>query len=175
MAKGYLVFLAGVGVLASMLPDGPPKPPAAEQDEVRTITVDPPSHSPEQTVQASAFAGAVELTREADGHFYANVEINAAKIRALVDTGATGIALSRDDARRAGLPISAGMFQVVGKGANGDVRGEYVRLNRVSLGPKTVQDTEAVVLDAGDQTLLGQSFLKEFASVEIKGDRMLLR
>ena len=93
----------------------------------------------------------------------------------LVDTGASGIALSRSDAQRAGLAVSAGMFNVVGEGADGDVHGEYATLDRVSLGATTAEKVPAVVLDAGEQSLLGQSFLSKFESVEISGDTMVLR
>ena len=68
-------------------------------------------------------------------------------IRALVDTGASGIALSSEDARRAGIGISIGMYEVVGVGASGEVRGERVTLDRVTLGAETVEDMRAIVLD----------------------------
>ena len=118
---------------------------------------------------------AVELKREPDGHFYADVEINNMPVRILVDTGASGIALTREDARRAGLPVSVGMFDVVGEGASGDVKGEYAMLDTVRLGKETARQVPAIILDGGNQSLLGQSFLREFDTVEIKGDRMILR
>jgi len=80
-----------------------------------------------------------------------------------------------DDARAAGVGTSIGMPEVVGEGANGAVRGEYVTLDSVSLGNKRVERIDAIVLDSGNMTLLGQSFLSRFAKVEIEGDRMVLR
>jgi aspartyl protease family protein len=117
----------------------------------------------------------VELKRQEDGHFYADVEINNMPIRILVDTGASGIALSRDDARRAGLSVSVGMFDVVGEGAGGDVKGEFVTLDTVRLGKRTARQMPAVILDGGEQSLLGQSFLRQFQAVEIRNDTMVLR
>ena len=93
----------------------------------------------------------------------------------MIDTGASGVALSRDDARTAGLAPSIGMPNVVGEGADGAVRGEYVKLDRVELGPLSASDLDAVVLNSGQQSLLGQSFLSKYASVQIEGDRMVLR
>src|SRR5258705_891612 len=119
--------------------------------------------------------GSVEIQRSPDGHFYADVQINGAPVHALVDTGATGVALSREDARSAGLATSIGMPDVVGKGADGDVRGEYVTLDRVSVGQKTVEDVPAVVLNSGHLTLFGQSVLSKFESVEVTGDTMVLK
>ena len=118
---------------------------------------------------------AVQLDRSPDGHFYADVEINGAPVHMLVDTGATGIALSRDDAHSAGLATSIGMNDVVGRGADGSVHGEFVTLERVRLGGTSATGLEAVVLNNGEQSLLGQEFLSKFASVEIHGDVMVLK
>jgi aspartyl protease family protein len=172
MARTYLIFLLVAGVIASMLPGGGSTNSisAAESSE-SSFTGSRRSTSSEE----SAPTDAIVLDREYNGHFYADVEINGAPIRVLVDTGATGIALSRSDAQRAGLAVSAGMFEVVGEGANGDVHGEFVKLDRVSLGPKTVESVSAVVLDEGNHSLLGQSFLSKFDTVEIRGDKMYLR
>jgi len=119
--------------------------------------------------------GSIALDRQADGHFYADVRINGNPVHMLIDTGASGIALSRDDARIAGLATSIGMNDVVGEGADGVVRGEYVKLDRVEFGPLSAEGLDAVVLNSGQQSLLGQSFLSKYSSVQIEGDRMVLR
>ena len=119
--------------------------------------------------------GSLELQRNDDGHFYADVRINGNSVHMLIDTGASGIALSRDDARTAGLATSIGMPDVVGEGADGEVHGEYVKLDKVELGPLTASGLDAIVLNSGQQSLLGQSFLSKFSSVQIEGDRMVLR
>lgn len=129
----------------------------------------------ERAAQFSSDDGSIALDRAADGHFYADVRINGNPAHMLIDTGASGIALSRDDARAAGVATSIGMNDVVGEGADGVVRGEYVKLDRVELGPLSASGLDAVVLNSGQQSLLGQSFLSKFASVQIEGDRMVLR
>jgi aspartyl protease family protein len=125
--------------------------------------------------QFSSQDGSIELQRSEDGHFYADVRINGATIRMLVDTGASVIALSRNDAQMAGLAPSIGMNDVVGRGADGAVHGEVLQLDNVELGPLSAQGLDAIVLNSGEQSLLGQSFLSKFSSVEIKGDKMVLR
>ena len=117
----------------------------------------------------------VELRRDDNGYFFADVRINGAPVHMLVDTGATVIALSRNDAQMAGLATPIGMNDVIGKGADGDVRGEAVTLDRVTLGDKSLDNVPAIILSSGGQSLLGQSFLSRFASVKIEGDRMVLR
>ena len=171
MIRNYFIFLVAAGVVTSMLPGRQPTNsiPSAEASETRA------SLTRRATSNAEPSPGEIALSREYNGHFYANAEINGSPIRVLVDTGASGIALSRSDAQRAGLAVSAGMFDVIGQGANGDVHGEYVKLDRVSLGTKSAEDVTAVILDEGDQSLLGQSFLSKFDTVEIRGDTMFLR
>ena len=48
-------------------------------------------------------------------------------------------------------------------------------LDRISLGEEAAVGMPAIVLDGGGQSLLGQAFLSKFASVEIRGDTMVLR
>ena len=124
---------------------------------------------------AESDGSSVVLERSGDGHFYADVELNGTPVHMLVDTGASGVALSRDDARSAGIATSIGMNEVVGEGADGAVHGEEVRIDRMRLGPATAEGVTAVVLNQGGMSLLGQDFLQRFASVEIKDDRMVLR
>ena len=172
VSRYYLGFLLAVGIGASMVTKTPNDLSARDQSPAATLQVASPP--PSENLQ---YAGSktVTLQRQLDGHFYADVQINHSTIRMLVDTGASGIALTRDDARRAGIGISIGMPNVVGQGAGGEVKGEYVTLDRVSLGDEKAESMQAVVLDGGGQSLLGQSFLGQFASVEIKGDKMVLR
>jgi len=176
MLRYYLAFVLVVGVVSSMLTSGRSEPPV--RDEGRMISVAASSKSQTQVLESAELRPAgngLTLKREWDGHFYADAQINGTPIRMLIDTGATGIALSRDDARRAGIGISIGMPNVVGQGAGGDVHGEMVRLDRVSLGGESSEGMPAIVLDGGDKSLLGQSFLSKFASIEIHGDTMVLR
>ena len=172
MLRYYFAFILAVAVAASMVSSPDPAAAPAEKDErpIAIVTEPPPAAELRQLHGAG-----VILDRQPDGHFYADAEINGTSIRMLVDTGASGIALTRDDARKAGIGISIGMPEVVGQGAGGAVKGEYVMLDRISLGSEAATGVPAVVLDGGGQSLLGQSFLQQFASVEIRDDRMMLR
>ena len=178
MFRGLFLFFVFVAVLTSGMSNcSGSKMVATEASagEIRTIKI--PDREFDQVDSASfaqASGQALTLKRQWDGHFYADAQINGTSIRMLVDTGASTIALSRDDARRAGVGISIGMPNVVGRGASGDVKGEYVTLDRVSLGGESAEGVAAIVLDGGEKSLLGQSFLSKFESVEIKGDTMVL-
>jgi aspartyl protease family protein len=96
-------------------------------------------------------------------------------VKFLVDTGASAIALSRRDAQRAAIPTDPTMDEVIGTGASGPVKGQFVKLERVRLGPAEARNMDAAVLAGGEQSLLGQSFLSQFQAVTIEGDTMVLR
>jgi aspartyl protease family protein len=176
MLRAYLVIVLVIGVAASMLsnhaaaPDRATGPSDVRVVDPKAVVTD--SGGPQVVANVD---GSVQLQRNENGHFYADVEINGTPTHMLVDTGATGIALSREDARRAGIATSIGMNNVVGQGADGGVHGEFVTIDRVTLGGKSAEAMPAMVLNSGEQSLLGQAFLAKFASVEIHGDTMTLR
>ena len=182
MLRAWFILIIGVGLLSSAMSSCSRQvETAGSSSGFTTLNESRIAHPRTRLVNADSgdadatSSDALVLEREYDGHFYADVLINGASVRMLVDTGATAIALSRDDARRAGVGISIGMPNVVGQGASGEVKGEYVTLGRVSLAGTSAENVPAVVLDGGEKSLLGQSFLQKFASVEMSGDRMVLR
>jgi aspartyl protease family protein len=174
LAAMILIFATVIGALM----------PSGRHAPVEQTSGDPPIHPPFAASSSAAptadpasysSGGGITLQRYDDGHFYADAQVNGMPVHFLVDTGASGIALAREDAERAGLPLDPAEGGVIGSGASGEVRGHYVRLDRVALGPKEVEGIQAVVLEGGALSLLGQSFLSQFASVEIHGDEMVLR
>ena len=178
MGRFFLIAFGVMGLFASILNTAAPSGSSGKNDFAARIRAENASESGSdwsEEGETGTQDGAVTLERNSDGHFYADVMINGASVRMLVDTGATGIALSREAARSAGVATSIGMNEVVGEGADGAVRGEFVQLDRVELGHRKAQGLNAIVLNSGQMSLLGQSFLSEFDSVQIEGDRMVLR
>lgn len=176
MQKLVLVLLFGSVFVGALMPAHRVSSPGAAAPG----RAEPPVQFVKQAEDRSSThvevsAGTVTLPRAADGHFYAEAQVNGMPIKFMVDTGATSIALSREDAQRAFIATDPAMDQVIGSGASGAVKGQFVRLERVSLGPAEVRDMDAAVLAGGKQSLLGQSFLSKFNSVTIEDDRMVLR
>ena len=99
----------------------------------------------------------VTLARSIDGHYRAEALINGHKVDVLVDTGATGVAVSQRVADRLGLPRGAAVRTVT---ANGDSVAYMTRLDSVKLGGVEAHDVGALIAPglAGD-VLLGMSFL----------------
>jgi aspartyl protease family protein len=178
MGRVYLICVILLGMFGCMMSHGMSRPSSSSGQLERGFKDahfggSPATESgPDSTKPAD---GSVELERDSNGHFYADVEINGSRIHALVDTGASGIALSREDAHAAGVATSIGMNDVVGEGADGAVHGEVVTLDRIQLGEKKAEKMPAIVLNSGGQSLLGQEFLSKFDSVQIQGDKMVLR
>lgn len=178
MGRTILIIMALMGFLSAAAGRmGPPSSSidfdrAAKEFSGPSVTSD--SDSGSSRVESNSGAE-IALDRGPDGHFYADVEINGATVHMLVDTGASGVALSRDAARSAGIATSIGMNEVVGEGADGAVHGEQVRIDRMRLGAVSEEGVSAVVLNSGSMSLLGQDFLQRFQSVEIRDDRMILR
>ena len=120
-------------------------------------------------------SGEIALPRAPDGHYYATLDVNGTPIRFVVDTGATGIVLSRADAARAGIDVGALGYFGRAMTANGPVRTAPVRLDTLSLGPVTDRDVAAFVNEgAMDGSLLGMTYLQRYDRVEIADGRMIL-
>lgn len=132
----------------------------------------PASQAP-APVQASLSSAPKEtvLERSPLGHFYANVEVNGEIVRFLVDTGATGVALTEKDAKRIGIAVPREAYVEVGTGAGGPIRGAFVELDKVSLDGKEARGLRGTILEGGDMNLLGQEYLGRF-SVEMRGGTM---
>ena len=121
------------------------------------------------------YGGAMVLDREADGHFYAQVRIDTRDYRMLVDTGASMVALTGEDARDMGLDWDPNALQPVGRGASGVVMGVPLTLPEVAVGDFAVRDVDAVIVPEGlPFSLLGQSYLSQIASVQLSGETMTL-
>lgn len=114
-----------------------------------------------------------ELLRGPDGHFYADAQVNGANIRFMVDTGASVVVLTPGDAQRAGIALPSARTLAMGVG--GTVEVAPVTIDRLALGPLEARGVSAAVADGLPVSLLGQSFLAHVGSVEIRGDRMVLR
>ena len=117
----------------------------------------------------------IALRRADDGHFYARVRINGTEIRFMVDTGATNLVLSQQDARRIGLAMDSLNYVLPTNTANGRVYGAGVVLDRVELGGIVDTDVRAIVNGGRmNDSLLGMTYLDRFRSFSFEGDRLLL-
>jgi aspartyl protease family protein len=151
--------------------------PGAEPAAELATTAQAESAEPQLNLAAGPewHGGEMTLGRAADGHFYAGVRIETRDVRMLVDTGASMIALTGEDARTAGLDWDPNALVPVARGASGVVMGVPVRLAEVAVGDFVARDVEAVIVPEGlGISLLGQSFLSHVETVNISGDTLTL-
>ncbi|MBC9034829.1 TIGR02281 family clan AA aspartic protease [Sphingomonas sp. JC676] len=132
-------------------------------------------------VIAVAEAGAVEPPVEtvvrpnSNGHFITFAKVDGEATRFVVDTGADMVALTMEDARRAKIDFDPNRFEVVARGASGDVLGQNVVIDEISLDGKRAHDVHGAVIRDLDISLLGQSYLRHLKSVQMSGGEMRLR
>ncbi len=99
----------------------------------------------------------VVLNRGLDGHYRAEALINGQKVDVLVDTGATGVAISQGVADKLNLQS---IDAIRTNTANGDSIGYMVRLKSVKIGGVAANDVSAMIAPSLDgDVLLGMSFL----------------
>jgi aspartyl protease family protein len=99
----------------------------------------------------------VEIRRGLDGHYHWPGTINGRQVDFLVDTGATGTAISAALANELGL---ASMASVKSRTAGGMVSGELVSADVVLQGGVSAQRLQVVALPGlGDRPLLGMDIL----------------
>jgi aspartyl protease family protein len=99
----------------------------------------------------------VILKRGLDGHYRAEALINGEKVNVLVDTGATGVAISQNVADKLNL---SSIDAISTNTANGNSIGYMVRLHSVKVGGINANDVSAMIAPNLDgDVLLGMSFL----------------
>jgi aspartyl protease family protein len=118
----------------------------------------------------------VRLTADPRGHFLAEFKLNGRRVEALVDTGATAVAINASTARRIGLSLKSSDFRHSVNTANGETRAAAVTIDRIEIGRIHVENIEAAVLDdkALSGTLIGMSFLKRLGKFEVENGTLLL-
>ena len=157
----------GAAYVLAPSPHAPAPRPAAVR-ETSTATAGP-ARAPVGNGSASFV-----IPRAPDSHFYADAQVNGATVRFLVDTGASIVVLTPQDALNAG--IGAGDFTASGVGAGGTVKLMPATATRLALGPLVADNVPVMVAQDGlPVSLLGQSYLSRIGNVSIEGDTMTLR
>jgi aspartyl protease family protein len=118
-----------------------------------------------------------ELKANQSGHFVTAADINGRSIDVLVDTGATVVALSYEDAKHAGLRPGTLEFNVPVSTANGVAKAARVKIDQIAIDGIEVEDVEGLVLPEGALrgTLLGMSFLSRLSSFKVEDGILYLR
>jgi aspartyl protease family protein len=144
---------------------------AATPDTAMPVTV---GQSQSQPVQSAGRT--VTIPRDRRGHFQTDGRIEGQRINFMVDTGASMIALTENDAARIGVRPSRNDYNATVTTANGKVKAARVTLASVDVGGLVVRDVDAMVLPDGvlSENLLGLSYLSKLKRFEFANGQMVL-
>jgi aspartyl protease family protein len=124
---------------------------------------------------APAEGGAAQLSKDSDGHFWAQANVDGKAVRFLVDTGATAVSLSMADAQRLGIDTSRLSYDYNVITADGRTRAAAVKLASVSIAGARVRDVDALVIESGlENSLLGMSYLGRLSRFEATRTSLIL-
>ncbi len=127
-------------------------------------------------VVSAATGTAAQVVRGADGHYWAQADIDGRAVRVMVDTGASVVALTPADAARLGVELEASDFSAVVQTASGPVSAAPVTLKHVAVAGARVDDVQALVVKEGlPHSLLGMSFLGRLSRFEATPAGLTLR
>lgn len=114
------------------------------------------------------------IARSPDGLFYVTASSPSGDVRMLVDTGASHVVLSHEDARKLGARRQTGKHSTIATAA-GTIEADWVDIAKLAINGHVLRDVRAAVPRLDVQTsLLGQNALAQFNAIRIEGDQLLL-
>jgi clan AA aspartic protease (TIGR02281 family) len=126
----------------------------------------PPANPPSPGAQTPTILRTAPSTHtlvyraDARGHVTVTAMVNGAPVRFLVDTGASRVTLTTEDAAAAGIGRGELVFDQRSQTANGLAREAPVTLREIRLEHLSIDNVPAAVNENLNVSLLGMSFLK---------------
>jgi aspartyl protease family protein len=128
-----------------------------------------------ETSDAAGAGVVIEAGR--GGHFAVNAVVNGKPVALIVDTGASAVILTPEDAKTAGIDVAQLDYTVMVSTANGPARAAAFTLDEIAVGSIRRRNIGALMTEPGklDESLLGMTFLRTLRSFEMRGHRLVLR
>ena len=144
--------------------------PETPAPNVASLAVESPDSA--QTARRTA-----TISARPDGHYWTRALVNRkASVEFMVDTGASVVALTYEDAQKMGLRPDTLDYRWEIHTAGGVTMGASVLIESIQINPVKISNVEAMVLRTDlQQSLLGMSFLRELYSYEFRGNRMIIQ
>jgi clan AA aspartic protease (TIGR02281 family) len=108
------------------------------------------------------------------GHVALTAMVNGAPVRFLVDTGASRVTLTAEDARAAGIGPGELVFNQRSLTANGLAREAPVTLREIRIDRLSIDNVSAAVNENLTMSLLGMSFLRRLKSFEMRDGSLII-
>jgi aspartyl protease family protein len=174
----FIAVVAAAFFASSLLKDKLSAP--APQQTVAVAQQEQPAASAQaaQPVhQASQSLDTVEIAPDSAGNYLTDIDIDGRTIHVVVDTGATYLSLTSEDADALGLNLAPADFRYQTMTANGIGTAAKVRLNAIRIANIEIDDVDALVMQPGalGRSLLGMSALSRLGGVRISDGRLVLQ
>ena len=132
--------------------------------------------APAQMVRTTAMGTEMVIPAGRNGHFLVTAEVEDVEILFLIDTGASQVILTAEDAERLGHRVDSLEFSARFQTANGAIWGAPLLLSELRIGDLEIADVRASVIRAPMSTsLLGMSFLSRLEGYEVGEEGLILR
>lgn len=119
--------------------------------------------------------GKLVISRNSDGHFYLDAMVNNVKIKFMIDTGASDVALTTQDAKKLNIDLSKLKYTKTYSTANGLSNAASLKLDNIKIGDAVFHTIDAHVGTGGlDISLMGMSVLERFKGFRIDRDMLIL-
>lgn len=120
--------------------------------------------------------GSILVVKDASGHFTLEAGVNGTSIRFLLDTGASAVVLTYQDAIRAGFSAQTLSFAIPVQTANGRALVAPVRIDDLTVANIRLNGVRAFVARDGAlvSSLFGMSALDRLSGWRIEGDRLIM-
>ncbi len=125
--------------------------------------------------QAPSKTVTVTTNENVGGLFVVDGKIGNVDVKFVIDTGASGVAISQETDIKLGLKEDDAIGYILMSTANGPARASLFFLPTVTIGDITVRSLITAVLPAGaDMNLLGMSFIMKLKRLEIRKNTLIL-
>jgi len=121
--------------------------------------------------------GEVVIKGRSGSEFFVAARVDDRPVRFVLDTGASSVVLTAEDAQRIGLDFRQLDFSAPVATANGSAMAAPVRLARIAVGPIVIANVRALVTRPGAmrESLLGMTFLDRLDSFTVERGKLTLR
>jgi aspartyl protease family protein len=119
--------------------------------------------------------GEIMISRNQDGHFYIKALVNNVPVKFMIDTGASDVALTKEDAIKLNFDLKALKYSRTYYTANGESTAAPVTLSQFKIGDKIFENVKAHIGSGElDISLLGMSVIERFKTFYIDKDILIL-
>jgi aspartyl protease family protein len=151
--------------LRAALSPAEPAPPAAPRSEP---AVNEALSAGVKIIRPSATLNKLVYRADALGHVVLTAQVNGAPVRFLVDTGATLVSLSPQDAAAAGLKRDGLKFDHTVHTAGGLSKAAFAQVHEIRVEQLELANVEVAVIETLKQSVLGMSFLRRLKAFEMR-------